>query len=280
MAPENISSARIIIQFRWASVVCGLASVTVPSGKRTISSIYSASAQHVTGKILWVSREESESLYAPIEVFGGPWYRSRMAKDGGFQKFWLPLNPEHLLGMRNLKCIKVFLTLDAFLLERLLTVAAAAEGKNRLNLKRDPIDYGAWSGRCVQLTASKGCPNPILPMVGAACNILAPNVGWKAVEIPDGASCFVFDPFCKVEFRGKFILDKLPSGQVIRYSLISLTPAPSSEFLRSICTAWGCQQRVFRNKIARGRMPIPVSPTIYTRATRIACATASSVAIL
>ena len=41
-----------------------------------------------------------------------------MARDGGFQKFRLPLNPECLLKMWNLKCIKVFRTLDAFLLKR------------------------------------------------------------------------------------------------------------------------------------------------------------------
>ena len=32
-----------------------------------------------------------------------------------------------------------------------------------------------------------------------------PMVVQKVVEIPDGASCFVFDPCCKVEFLGKFI---------------------------------------------------------------------------
>ena len=43
--------------------------------------------------------------------------------------------------------------------------------------------------------------------MGGACDILAPIVVQKVVEIPDRASCFVFDPFCKVEFLGKFILD-------------------------------------------------------------------------
>ena len=52
--------------------------------------------------------------------------------------------------------------------------------------------------------------------MGGACDILAPMEVQKVVEIPDGASCFVFDPFCKVEFLGKFILDKLPSGQHVQ----------------------------------------------------------------
>ena len=34
------------------------------------------------------------------------------------------------------------------------------------------------------------------------------------VEILDGASYFAFGHLGKVEFLGKFILDKLPSGQV------------------------------------------------------------------
>ena len=41
-----------------------------------------------------------------------------MAGDGGFRGFRLPLNSECLLKMWNLKCIKVFRTLDAFLLKR------------------------------------------------------------------------------------------------------------------------------------------------------------------
>ena len=49
--------------------------------------------------------------------------------------------------------------------------------------------------------------------MGGACDILAPMEVQKVVEIPDRTSCFVFDPFCKVEFLGEFILDKLPSGQ-------------------------------------------------------------------
>ena len=75
------------------------------------------------------------------------------------------------------------------------------------------FNYGTWSGRgvCSQLY-QKGHLNPISPM-GGARDILAPMVVQEVVEIPDGASCFVFDPFCKVEFLGKFILDKLASGQ-------------------------------------------------------------------
>ena len=58
-----------------------------------------------------------------IEIAEGPWYRIRyialhlLVKDGGFQTFRLPLNPERLLKMWDLKCIKVFRTLDAFLLK-------------------------------------------------------------------------------------------------------------------------------------------------------------------
>ena len=61
-----------------------------------------------------------------------------------------------------------------------------------------------------EVYAIKGRLNLISPM-GGACDILTPTVVQKVVEIPDGASCFVFDPFCKVGF---LILDKLPSIQV------------------------------------------------------------------
>ena len=44
--------------------------------------------------------------------------------------------------------------------------------------------------------------------MGGTCSVLATMVVQKVVEISDGESCFVFDPFCKVEFLGKFILDK------------------------------------------------------------------------
>ena len=55
-----------------------------------------------------------------------------------------------------------------------------------------------------------------------ACDILAPMVVQKEVEIPDGAGCFVFDPFCKVEFLGEFILDKLPSSQHVQITQIGV----------------------------------------------------------
>ena len=45
---------------------------------------------------------------------------------------------------------------------------------------------------------------------------LGTNGNADGVEIPDGASCFAFDPFCKVEILGKFILDKLPAGQQVQ----------------------------------------------------------------
>ena len=57
-----------------------------------------------------------------------------------------------------------------------------------------------------------------------ACVILAPVVvqNLKVVEIPGGASCFVFDPFCKVELLGEFILDKLPSSQHVQVTQIGV----------------------------------------------------------
>ena len=58
--------------------------------------------------------------------------------------------------------------------------------------------------------------------MGGACVILAPMVVQKVVEIPDGESCFVFDPFCKVEFLGEFILDKLPFGQHVQITQIGV----------------------------------------------------------
>ena len=58
--------------------------------------------------------------------------------------------------------------------------------------------------------------------MGGAYVILAPMVVQKVVEIPDGASCFVFDPFCKVEFLGEFILDELPSGQPVKVTQIGV----------------------------------------------------------
>ena len=58
--------------------------------------------------------------------------------------------------------------------------------------------------------------------MGGACDILAPMVVQKVVEIPEGASCFVFDPFCKVEFLGEFILGKPPSGQHVQVTQISV----------------------------------------------------------
>ena len=41
--------------------------------------------------------------------------------------------------------------------------------------------------------------------MGEACVILAPMVVQKMVEVPNGASCFVLDPFCKVEFLGELV---------------------------------------------------------------------------
>ena len=84
------------------------------------------------------------------------------------------------------------------------------------------FDYGTWSGRgvCNQLH-QKGRLNPISPMGGARV-VLAPMVVQKVVEIPDGASCFVFDPICKVEFPGEFILNKLPSGQHVQVTQIGV----------------------------------------------------------
>ena len=55
--------------------------------------------------------------------------------------------------------------------------------------------------------------------MGGARVVLAPMVVQKVIKIPDGASFFVFDLFCKVEF---LILDKLSSGQHVQVTQIGV----------------------------------------------------------